>query len=346
MEKNKDNKAPQYKRVSVQETYVPKWKRNSMLRIYTGAALILGLVLAFFLRELSVYIFDAVLLIIIIICANDIMKVKQIRKSNMKEHYVFLYLVSAFAIFITGTLFDPAFTFWAHLVSQVIVLCVWSLYIFFMYYVDESLVRECRLKKKKLGRECRKNVVKYLGIIAYPAFLLYSLFALNHIGEAAPSEAKFGLFALLLVFAISCLTDTFAYMVGRTLGGPKLLPGKFRYISPNKTLSGSIGGIVGGVLGALILIYIFSSISEFSDFMTVKIGDATMVIIVFAAIGIVGSIMTQAGDIYASFIKRKLGIKDFGKYLPGHGGAMDRLDGISFNAVFIFIVMMIIAFIC
>jgi len=94
------------------------------------------------------------------------------------------------------------------------------------------------------------------------------------------------------------------------------------------------------------LLVIFSGGADFSNFMTEKVGDATAVMIVFSIIGIVGSIVSQIGDIYASYLKRKTGIKDFGNYLPGHGGVMDRLDGIIFNAVFIFVCMLIIVFVC
>ena len=67
--------------------------------------------------------------------------------------------------------------------------------------------------------------------------------------------------------------------------------------------------------------------------------------IIFILIGLLGSILTMAGDIFESGMKRRLGIKDFGKALPGHGGVMDRIDGQMFCAVFIFIALSIICFI-
>jgi len=320
------------------QVYVPSWRTNKMLRIYTGLGLIFGLALALLLREVTPYFFDIFLLVVLFACVYDIMKAKQIRKSGIKEYYIYPYLGCAYVVFMVGTLLSPAFGFWMHIIAQVVVLFIWSLYTFFMYYVDKPLEKQCRLKKIPLGRECRRIMRGYWSVIMYPAFMIYTLFALNHIGYL-------GLFALLLVFVISAFTDTCAYVVGSLLRGPKLLPKKINYISPKKTISGSIGGILGGWLGALILLLIFSAGSEFSDFMTLKIGDATAVMIVFSAIGILGSIATQIGDIYASYIKRKHNIKDFGTYLPGHGGAMDSLDGISFNAVFIFISMLIIVFV-
>ena len=86
----------------------------------------------------------------------------------------------------------------------------------------------------------------------------------------------------------------------------------------------------------MILFTIFSSINSYlAIFNTLKIG-----ILEFAIYGIVASIFSQAGDIFASFIKRKNSVKDYGKIFPGHGGFMDRVDGISFNAVFTFVFLL------
>ena len=331
----------------VQNVQVSAWRSNKVMRLYTSIAIIFGLVLAFMLRGVSVYFFDVFLLAFLFACVYDVMNAKQSNKANIKEYYVYVYLGIAYLVFFVGTIIATPFSFWMHLISQLVILFVWAIYTFFMYYVDKDVVKKCRLQKITIGKECRRIIKGYLSIIVYPVLLLFALFAINHIdGTAELETVNFGLFALLLVFCISCLTDTFAYIVGSWLRGPKLLPKKMRYISEKKTITGAIGGILGGWLGALVLLLIFSGVGAFSDFMTVKVGDATAVLILFSVIGVVGSIVTQIGDIYASWIKRKAGIKDFGKYLPGHGGAMDRLDGISFNALFIFAVMMIIAFVC
>ena len=333
--------------------------KNSTVRIYTGMLLILGLAIALFLRSVWVYFFDVVILAIICACIYDIVyvknlgckvpqtkstKFKQDRDERLKISYLYMYLGIAYTVFLFGLVYSPAFSFWAHLIAQAVVFCIWSLYIFFLNYVDEGLVRQCRLKKIGVAKESMKTVGKYWSVVFYPAVLLYGLFALNHIDPSAAPNTEFGLFSLVLVFVISSFTDTFAYMTGSFFKGPKLLPERIRYISPNKTWSGAFGGIVGGVLGSLLVIAVFSGITEFSNFMTAKIGDSTAVILLFALIGILGSLFTQAGDIYASRFKRKSEVKDFGKYLPSHGGAMDRADGISFNTVFISISMLIIVF--
>lgn len=101
-------------------------------------------------------------------------------------------------------------------------------------------------------------------------------------------------------------TDIGAYAVGRLLGGPKLAP----KISPGKTWSGSAGGLlIGAGAGALLALW-----------MQEAPGRA------FAA-GLLLSLCAQAGDLLESAIKRKLGVKDSGRTIPGHGGLFDRLDG-------------------
>lgn len=111
-----------------------------------------------------------------------------------------------------------------------------------------------------------------------------------------------------LVFIVSFATDTFAYLTGITLGRHKLIP----KISPKKSVEGAIGGILGCLLVALLY------------FKYVGIGINYMFIIFIVC----ASVFAQLGDLVASKIKRLVGIKDYGKILPGHGGLLDRFDSI------------------
>jgi phosphatidate cytidylyltransferase len=105
---------------------------------------------------------------------------------------------------------------------------------------------------------------------------------------------------------VTWATDIFAYFAGRSIGGPKLAP----RISPNKTWSGLIGGMAGAALvgaGAAWLL---------------DIGEP------FLWLGAPMGLLAQLGDLYESSVKRKLGVKDSGALLPGHGGVLDRVDGL------------------
>lgn len=154
--------------------------------------------------------------------------------------------------------------------------------------------------------------------VFYPTGLILPLVAVNLMSFEA----------LLLVFAVSPLCDTMAYFVGSALRGKKLCPD----ISPNKTISGAIGGIVGGAIGG-VAVYFFSNWLYSAGVLAgtaFTVGALWADVIIFIVAGALFAALTELGDLAESVIKRKLGIKDMGKLFPGHGGMMDRIDGLSF----------------
>lgn len=166
--------------------------------------------------------------------------------------------------------------------------------------------------------------------LIYPGLLLLTMLLANDL----PNQK--GFFALLLVFVISSFSDTLAYLVGMTYS--KIRHGKAKKmcpkLSPNKTWAGAIGGVVGGVLGAIAVYFIFRNLAEGILFFSP--------ILLFVIVGILGSILTELGDLFESYIKRKVSIKDMGSIMPGHGGVMDRIDGLSFATVITFIAFLIV----
>lgn len=117
-----------------------------------------------------------------------------------------------------------------------------------------------------------------------------------------------GLLAILFLFAVVWATDIFAYFVGRSLGGPKLAPS----ISPGKTQSGALGGTLGGVVAGVAL-------AAFAG-----LGNLPLL----ALVAFLLSVVSQVGDLFESWVKRRHGVKDSGNIIPGHGGVMDRVDGL------------------
>lgn len=120
-----------------------------------------------------------------------------------------------------------------------------------------------------------------------------------------------GIYYLLLVLNFSCVCDMGAYFVGVSLGKTKLCPA----ISPKKTVEGALGGIVSSIIVSLIITLCFGYFD--------KILPVILLTIPLCAAG-------MAGDLFASIIKRKVGIKDYGNLIPGHGGVLDRVDSILF----------------
>lgn len=159
------------------------------------------------------------------------------------------------------------------------------------------------------------NVSPFLYPSFFTSFMLYA----NEMG------INKGFIVLLLSFVIAPLSDTVAYFVGSLIGGKKLCP----KLSPKKTWSGAIGGVIGGILGALAVFYL----CKYRIYVKVE-----SPLWFFIIIGGVASILGIFGDLFESFIKRRAGIKDSGKLLPGHGGVLDRLDSTFFIVVFLSIV--------
>ena len=126
-----------------------------------------------------------------------------------------------------------------------------------------------------------------------------------------------GLQATLFLFAVVWATDILAYFTGRSIGGPKLASA----ISPGKTWSGAVGGTIAAVLAGLGVAYGFSS----------PLGW-----VAFAGLTLVLSVVSQAGDLFESWIKRRFGVKDSSNLIPGHGGVMDRVDGLATAAFILF----------
>jgi phosphatidate cytidylyltransferase len=126
------------------------------------------------------------------------------------------------------------------------------------------------------------------------------------------SDPTYGLRAAVYVIAIVIAADTGAFLAGRGLAGPKLWPS----ISPNKTWAGLIGGVLaGGLVGTLLAFAVPGGAA-------LRLG-ATAAVLAFLA---------QMGDLMESAIKRRFGAKDTGALIPGHGGVMDRVDGLVIAA--------------
>lgn len=127
---------------------------------------------------------------------------------------------------------------------------------------------------------------------------------------AIRGDDSLGYVAMLFVFAVVWGTDILAYFVGRAVGGPKLAP----RISPGKTWSGAIGGAVSGVAAGMAV--------AFTYFQDIGLWLPIMALVL--------SVASQMGDLFESFIKRRFGVKDSSRLIPGHGGVMDRVDGLVF----------------
>lgn len=148
--------------------------------------------------------------------------------------------------------------------------------------------------------------------------VLQLLFGATYVGLPVISFAwlradlDYGLVALFWLLALVWATDIFAYFAGKAIGGPKMAP----QWSPNKTWAGLGGGVAGAILaGALVASWLGTTMWA------------------LALVSGILALLSQAGDVVESALKRRAGVKDSGALIPGHGGILDRVDGLMFAAV-------------
>lgn len=165
-----------------------------------------------------------------------------------------------------------------------------------------------------------KDVFASIFVLFYPIIPIALFIHINNLAV--------GLYAMLLTIFVPAMTDTMAYFTGFLIGGKKLCP----TISPKKTVAGAIGGVFGGIIGALLIWLLFDVVGLFNSFnnvVAVSIHETQWIaILIYIALGAISAPICEIGDLIASWIKRKAGIKDYGNLFPGHGGVMDRIDSI------------------
>ena len=123
--------------------------------------------------------------------------------------------------------------------------------------------------------------------------------------------------------------DTSAYFAGRAFGRHKLAP----IVSPHKTVEGAIGGVVGSMAAGVLVTFAYSLLDGSFPLLTVEVTARGYLAIL--GLGAVASVLGILGDLFASAVKRQVGIKDYGTIFPGHGGILDRFDSVMFIAPFV-----------
>ena len=166
---------------------------------------------------------------------------------------------------------------------------------------------------------------KIFGII----FLLFSFY----LAYLLRTEQGYKIF--ILVILISILTDIGGFIFGKIFKGPKLTK-----ISPKKTYSGVIGSFILSVVGSLIFIEYFVGLKTYIylNYLSFEPYGINLNLFILFFI-LISSLISQSGDLIVSYFKRIAKIKDTGKILPGHGGLLDRIDGIIFTVPFIYLIL-------
>lgn len=187
-------------------------------------------------------------------------------------------------------------------------------YITICFYGIATIVALVCLYRSKKYSIIDGIITVFSGIVVSSMF--YTLLTIYKLGEDKLTCA-----ALLFVVLIGAwATDICAYLVGVTMGKHKLCPA----ISPKKSVEGSIGGIVGVVI--VLTLYCRLGLARWIP------AFAEVPVYAYILLGIACGVLSQAGDLTASMVKRHFGVKDYGKIFPGHGGVLDRFDSLFFVA--------------
>ena len=295
-----------------------------------SATCYVAVLLAFFLLKIFIhdFCFDVLIYVFALLGALEILRAMKNRMTKAERIIVFAFTVICI----------PA--------------CALSEYYFRygLYVTSVCFVAMGTLLLSLLVLRHEETTPENLGVAffssLYPTLLLMVLVLVNHVSDPVailqgkyPSALDAIAFnsdlLIVFVFAVSPVCDTFAFFFGCAF--KKRFPDKLApEISPNKTIIGGIGGLVGGVVTAAAIYFIYNAITG--------VGYVNMHIWLpaYLAMGFLAAAATEFGDLVESCIKRKLGIKDMGNTIPGHGGVLDRIDGTLFASVTVYLVFALI----
>ena len=169
------------------------------------------------------------------------------------------------------------------------------------------------------------------GFVYFGGVILFCFYSLIYLKRQLPID-QYGYDAVYFILLILCFAwggDTAAYFAGRAFGRHKLAP----IVSPHKTVEGAVGGVIGSMAAGLLVTFVYGLLSGRLQVFTVNINSQHYLIIL--GLGALASVLGILGDLFASAVKRQVGIKDYGTIFPGHGGILDRFDSVMFIAPFV-----------
>ena len=317
-------------------------------RIYSSIGIVLALVILFVLKiYVSDYFFDAFFGILACIACYEMSKL--LAKTGLYNYQGLAMFFPSFLLAgnLIGVYYSSATNniFWILYtvlidVALMIVAFLGAL-IYGLLRKKQSVLHEMTVRNvnnMSVTKFALKKALHTLVCFVYPAFVFLLFVFVNHfndipLGKLVDIKTNVSVFVLATAFLIPIFTDTFAMLTGSVIGGKKLCP----KISPGKTISGSIGGILWSVLFGACVYLIFGCVESFKPFMEIFPIWAYLLIVLF------GSVVSQCGDLFESIIKRRAGVSDSGKFLPRHGGLLDRIDSHIFVAPYILLAFWIFA---
>ncbi|MBE5738355.1 MAG: hypothetical protein E7354_01295 [Clostridiales bacterium] len=311
-------------------------------RIITGGIILLVEALFIASRYFTPYAMDLLIGLIAIVGCVEVARVLEKKRMFTSIAFIGSFPPIVYIAMQIGIMNDRE---WIHYLLYFIIII---LALFLINFLSTIIAKEATEKQKdRYGVFASNQTFAFQKsmnstfVMVYPLILFCSLFVINHFFYFAFVDAT-GLgntnilvvFFLTFTFVVTMMTDTFALITGMLIGGPKLAP----KISPKKTISGAVGGFVFGSASSMLVYFLFSLNSVFSEAMNLL----GLNIWTFLIIGMICAIITQCGDLIASLLKRSARVKDYGTLFPGHGGVMDRVDGLIFSSFVVLVSMFIL----
>jgi len=326
---------------------VPSNNNASLHARLLPAVVIIAILIGFFcLRELTNYAFDVLIGCLMILGALEVENL--LRKMDRPT---ILFVVGGYPILsfiLTIVAVNLGFNILDYLLTTLIALLSIFILMFAIPMIFTKSTSKAMARDEYHGKMVVYSMSKSLNTIfvcIWPCLLFSFAFIINHFAGlqvalnsyivAYQSTTDVGLLGLLLLFVTTMFADTCAMFIGKLIKTPKISLTK---LGPGKSWSGLIGGILGASIGAILLFVIFNSFTSYNSlFSAIGINVWS-----FMLAGLFCGGMSMLGDILASLFKRRAVVKDFSQLIPGHGGIMDRINGLIFNSVAVYTVLCIL----
>ena len=306
------------------------------------SAIIIVIVLGAFigLRQISestIFLFDILIGFLMILGTFEVEGVLRKMDRPVYNAGLGLYPVVCFAVLIISILTNLSYIYFLLLCLAGLVLTFLGLFLFGIL-AKKTTIKNMYLDGYETSRTryvFDKSLNTVLGCI-YPTFLLCFLFLINHfeLFTDVDLSADVGLLGIILLFVTTFFADTCAMLTGRLIKSKKI---NLEKLGKGKSWSGFVGGIVGAMIGAIIIYFIFNAAGYATFF-----AEHNVQWWQFLVLGVIFGLVNMTGDIIASYIKRRAEVKDFSDFIPGHGGTMDRINGLVFNCVIVFVFMVLL----
>lgn len=291
-------------------------KKRAITSIYIVLAVALAIGCKFLPNNVGDYLFDIFILSLTFVAAFEMCILiekcgKRINRISACFYPVVNYIAVLISLKYLKYYFAP--------VVQLGTLVIW-----FGLTLIAQTIKDKGFKFSAIFKTCAYTLIACI----YPCLLFNLYININHIDHLAGIN-HLSVVLILLIIAITFLTDTFAYLIGRLIKGPKLAP----KISPNKTISGGVGGLIGGIAGAMLVFALVYNVNSLS----IILAEFSLKWWHFLLLGLVTSVFGQIGDLVESKIKRAANTKDSGNIFPGHGGMLDRIDAMIFVTTCVYV---------